>query len=350
MRNDSITILKGFGILFMVMAHAGCPKILHDFIYMFHMPLFFMASGYCFKEKYLQDNKGFIVRRIKGLYIPFVKWSLIFLALHNVFFYLNIYNDSYGFHGEVSYLYAWRDFAKDCLFILTRMTDNAQLLGGYWFLREMFFGTILSLFLMKYIRSDKMCLMLMLCLTITSKTFHLHVPYFEIGSLTFFSASFFIAGRVTRRFLNVKCIKDRGVSVLLFIIVCTGSVLIPTNMIKFSSGQILPYFICAMAGTWLFFNISTALANSQWKKFMLFVGNNTMPILTWHFLCFKLVSLLIINIYGLSVERLAEFPIIEEYSSWWTMYFIMGVSVPLIGILCYKKFEFKKDSWHKRFI
>lgn len=57
-----------------------------------------------------------------------------------------------------------------------------------------------------------------------------------------------------------------------------------------------------------------------------------MTILTWHFLCFKLVSLLIIFLYKLPIERLAEFPAITEYSQkgWFIAYFFMGVFIPLI--------------------
>lgn len=343
MKDDSITILKAFGILFMVMAHAGCPKILHDFIYMFHMPLFFIASGYCFKEKYLQDNKTFIIRRIKGLYVPFVKWSLIFLALHNVFFYLNIYNGSYGFHGTVSSLYTWKDFLIAAKDIITRMMNNPQLLGGYWFLREMLWGTIISLFVLKYLRSPLWSVILMLTLSIACKTLNIHVPYWGLGSLTFLSASFFIAGYMLRKLLIVSNINISwgGVNVICLIAVAIGSLLMPSNMLNYTTWQIIPYFICAIAGTWLFFNISKALANrtSWWKKIMVFVGDNTMTILTWHFLCFKLVSLLIIGIYGLPIERLAEFPIIEEYSSWWIMYFIVGVGVPLLWLYLVRIFK-----------
>ena len=53
MRDDKVTIAKGIGILLMVAAHAGIPDMVNRFIVMFHMPLFFFMSGYCFKEKYL---------------------------------------------------------------------------------------------------------------------------------------------------------------------------------------------------------------------------------------------------------------------------------------------------------
>lgn len=111
-KNDAITIAKALGIILMVLAHARCPQWLEHFIWMFHMPLFFCVSGYCFKDKYLGDAKTFVMKRIKALYIPFVKWSLVFLVLHNFFYSINIYNDIYGFEGEVSYIYSVKDFLK----------------------------------------------------------------------------------------------------------------------------------------------------------------------------------------------------------------------------------------------
>ncbi len=53
MHDDKVTIAKAIGILLMVAAHGGTPDGASNFIAMFHMPLFFFLSGYCFKEKYL---------------------------------------------------------------------------------------------------------------------------------------------------------------------------------------------------------------------------------------------------------------------------------------------------------
>lgn len=45
-RNINIDIIKGIGIILMVGGHCGMPFT--HFIYLFHMAIFFMASGYCF--------------------------------------------------------------------------------------------------------------------------------------------------------------------------------------------------------------------------------------------------------------------------------------------------------------
>lgn len=52
-RDKSWDAVKGLGILLVVLGHSGCPAYLHDFIYLFHMGLFFYVSG-----KFLKINRG----------------------------------------------------------------------------------------------------------------------------------------------------------------------------------------------------------------------------------------------------------------------------------------------------
>ena len=144
MRDESISIAKAIAILLMVLAHTYFSQYGNQWINMFHMPLFFFFAGYCFKDKYLMQPKMFLQKRIVGLYKPFVKWSIVFLLLHNVFFCLNIYNGEFGFKGNVSHIYIWKDFVVRLIHIVTRMSDNEQLLGGYWFLKSLFIGSILG--------------------------------------------------------------------------------------------------------------------------------------------------------------------------------------------------------------
>ena len=48
--NAQVSIAKALGIILMVMGHAGCPEYLHDFIYLFHMPMFAFVTGYFSKN------------------------------------------------------------------------------------------------------------------------------------------------------------------------------------------------------------------------------------------------------------------------------------------------------------
>lgn len=334
MRDDKVTIAKGIAILLMVAAHAGIPDIVNRFIVMFHMPLFFFMSGYCFKEKYLSPPPiTFVNKRIKGLYIPFIKWSLLFLLLHNVFYYLNIYNGEYGFRGRVSSLYSIKDFASRCFHIVVGLHGQEQLLGGYWFLPQLLYASVIGFFAIKYIKNIYVGISAVLGITIITSAFGLRIPFWGIGSLSFLSTAFFLMGYVYRKKYGNW---NKGFLTILFaVIVAIGSVFCYTSMLSFTTEKILPYAICAICGTVMTLNISQYIASKEgWtRKALVYVGNNTLTVLTWHFLCFKIVSLIIIQLYNLPIEQLACFPIIPEYASWWLIYFVVGAGVPLSILL-----------------
>ena len=69
---DNVSICKALAIILMVLGHTGFSHSGNAIIYMFHMPLFVFMSGYCFKEKYINEPKAYLIGRIKRLYIPFV--------------------------------------------------------------------------------------------------------------------------------------------------------------------------------------------------------------------------------------------------------------------------------------
>ena len=93
--NDCVSIAKSIGIMLMVLGHTRFSEKGIDFIYLFHMPLFFFLSGLCFKNKYLNDFILFTKRKFIGIYLPFLKWTFFFILVHNLFFKLNFINDKY---------------------------------------------------------------------------------------------------------------------------------------------------------------------------------------------------------------------------------------------------------------
>ena len=72
-------IAKGIGIILVVIGHQNIPHSVTNWIFSFHMPLFFILSGFFFssKKKFYEIFK----RRVKSLIIPYV----FFYALNFVF-------------------------------------------------------------------------------------------------------------------------------------------------------------------------------------------------------------------------------------------------------------------------
>ena len=75
-RNQWIDIAKGITIILMVLGHTSIPKFASNFIWSFHMPLFFIASGWC--TNWSRDSIGkFITNKAHSLLLPFVLYSSI---------------------------------------------------------------------------------------------------------------------------------------------------------------------------------------------------------------------------------------------------------------------------------
>ena len=132
--NAQVSIAKALGIILMVMGHAGCPGYLHDFIYLFHMPLFFFLSAYFFRDAKVVDSAGqYVVRKFKNLYLPYIKWSIIFLLLHNLFCRIGFYDNSLS----------WQELFVNVKCSVRGMWQGERMLGAYWFLISLFWESLL---------------------------------------------------------------------------------------------------------------------------------------------------------------------------------------------------------------
>lgn len=95
-RLEWMDVAKGIAIILMVIGHTTIPKGPSDFIWAFHMPLFFIASGWLTNWNKI-TTKNFFVNKSRNLLLPFISYSLIVLCI-KCFFLPN---------GGVPYLLHW---------------------------------------------------------------------------------------------------------------------------------------------------------------------------------------------------------------------------------------------------
>jgi len=77
-RTQWVDAAKGVGILLVIAGHVWWqPGPVHQFIYSFHMPLFFLLSGYMVRP---QPTGTLLVRQRRSLLVPFAIFSLLLLA------------------------------------------------------------------------------------------------------------------------------------------------------------------------------------------------------------------------------------------------------------------------------
>lgn len=79
-RKSWLDIAKGITIVLMVLGHTSIPVVVSNFIYNFHMPLFFIASGYVgHYEKYTLGE--YIKHKFYTIMLPFLSYSVFVILL-----------------------------------------------------------------------------------------------------------------------------------------------------------------------------------------------------------------------------------------------------------------------------
>lgn len=79
-RNQWMDVAKGFSIILMILGHTSIPDSFSRLIYSFHMPLFFIASGWM-TDWLKYSFSEYFSKKINTLVIPFFIYSTIVLIL-----------------------------------------------------------------------------------------------------------------------------------------------------------------------------------------------------------------------------------------------------------------------------
>ena len=341
MKDERITIAKGIAIILMVVGHSLCPEKLGNFISLFHMPLFFFCSGYCFKEKYLTDFIGFLKKRFRGLCVPYIKWGLFFLLLNGLLVYVHILPEDASI--------ALSSYPKIIFDIIFQTKGVSMMLGGYWFLGSLFYGSLIFWFVRKTICKEKIIMgVILLSLALVLSYLRGNIHAWNFNWLNFYAAFFIWLGYWYKE-SGYQLEKNKYFLLssfcLLFLVACSFSI----SMTSCTWKLIIPYALFAFLGTLFTLSWSSWFAiemNARIKRLFIYIGENTLTILTWHFLSFKIMSLVLVFLFSLSLSKLEDFPTIKEYSfqGWWVLYAMIGVMVPLLGKQLFVKLKKVKSK------
>lgn len=83
-----LDISKFIAIFFMVLCHTLVPRTLDSIVHAFHMPIFFIISGWCFNIDKHNKFLPFIRSRIKSLLIPYFFWGTVLFLGWELFYLL----------------------------------------------------------------------------------------------------------------------------------------------------------------------------------------------------------------------------------------------------------------------
>lgn len=409
MKTSSITILKALAIILVVMAHSCCPTYLSRFSYMICVSLFFIASGYCFDPKYLNDEAAFVKRRFKRLYLPFVKWSLFLLLFNHLWFAIGFLSEQYGnAAGGVTLPLSLHDGLQSLWSIVLNMSGYDAFLGGaYWFFRAMLVASIVFLVVFKllshirllqsqtlsYLRVDMAIAALALLTAYWQQSDNLRWTGLAQGGYRELMAIFFMAaGYIYRQYevwltksdinfqlidaskaerrLTKSCIQGlncciRGTESAmrwlghtpLAALIISAIVLVlltafphPSMSARATSApQIAWLAISGVFGFCFIHNIARIMDKiAILRSPLLYIGANTLYIFGWHLLAFKLVSMIKVGVYHLPWEMVGGHPVVHAgQGQWfWIIYTLFGIALPLAGIEIYRYLDRNYDLNH----
>ena len=341
-RDQTLDIIKGIGIILMVIYHSRVPNYIGEIILTFVMPLFFIASGWFFNEKCIDSPTDFLWRKFNGLYLPYLKWCIIFLLLHNVFYSIGILNSSYGANGSVSQLYQTKDMIVHAVDFTFRMSGyESYLLGAFWFMRSLFWGSLLLCFssalmrrLTKLKKTNCICSVAVIfgIMGGAISLFNIHIPFWPQGGYREMMAVFFLGmGFMLRK---MEWWKSYYMMVVFMIVIPVSLQIEPTSMSTkqtFVMWLLIPY--TGLAGFALVYKFSNAVAQSQGKiaDCLSYIGRQTFYIMTFHFLMFKPASLLKTYIYDMDWKMIGCHPVIppEGDNLYWIVYTVTSLILSL---------------------
>lgn len=355
-RNSVISIIKGLAIILMVVGHAEAPELITNFIYTFHMPVFFICAGYFFSRKYVSDPWSFISKRFRGLYLPFLKWSIVFLVLHNLFFEIGLLNEDYGnWTGGVTHPYSFSTAMRRLALIVTSMSGYDEFLAGaFWFFRGLLVASIVFLVIYRLLisRLTEGRAVTFICLSVVGfvafrLAFDFKIATIPNGGLReTWGLFFFGVGVLFRRYEHI--IREHwALALAYFTLLCGAAWLHLSGMNNAARWRDL--WSLPVTGTigFLFLHwIAGAIdgRQSKMRDLLVFIGDNTLYVFIFHIISFKAVSLLKVWWYGLDPGQIGCHMVIHYNHTdfFWVLYSVVGVALPLAVLSLYRSLKSRR--------
>lgn len=353
-RNRTIDICKGIAIILMVIGHCETPPFMVSWVYLFHMPLFFMAAGYFFTRRNLEQPWQYVVKRFKGLYVPFVKWSIFFLLIHNLLFEVGILNERYGnWEGGVTHPYTLHQALQRLVHIVFSMGGYDEFMAGaFWFFRALLVSSIvfLALYLLlegrtRWLRGNRAVAVIAVA-AVAFAWFKIYngikiVTVVQGGIRETWGVLFLALGVLFRRFEHRLTGKWWLAALCLaFTLVGAHEHWAGMNLTP-KVKDVLTLPLTGLAG-FVMVHYASVLIDRHGRaaaRFLAHCGKMSIYIYVFHIAAFKVVSLIKIMYYGLDFAQIGSHMVIHDHlHDWfWIPYTIAGVGLPLLWMAVYNR-------------
>lgn len=287
--------LRAFAIILVVLGHNYF--FLSGYISTFHVPIFFIISGYLFNNN--RDFKEFIKRKINSLIKPY-----FFFSFSLYLYWLIIGNKMGGNAGQNSALKGFIGifYGVEKQYIFWQ--------SGLWFVLCLFIINVMYYFISKYFDRISKVIILITCLLIgwfTSVKLPIRLPWSI--DVAFTALVFFIVGNIIKKKKIDKYLKERvnnktKVILLLFLISINVIVYKINGEVSFFSNYYNNYIIFiigSLCGTMFYF--FAFMFFNYYNKRLSLIGKESLIILAYHGIVVQGIKFIQTKILNIPMNR-----------------------------------------------
>ena len=307
-RIDYLDVAKGIGIFLVVWAHAR--GAFSGYIYQFHMPLFFLISGYLYHDNH--PVKIFIVRKIKSLYIPFVFWNCAGLTFRWL-----IGNKSFSI--------------KQYIAVFLTLDKDGTFFGATWFLGALFVISILYRILDEILKSytHRHLMLLFFFVSLGICGYEITLPYKL--SRTLILGMFFAFAVCYKDGLGHLKLNNAGQT--FFTLLCAGIFIVFGHYNSAAMGSnnytyFYAFLVEALAASYVTIRLSSIINDhlSILSRLLKWLGKNSLYIVLWQFVMFRIVIALQMVLAEEELANILEYyPIYSSEGFWPIVYTSVGL-------------------------
>lgn len=322
-RRTDLDIAKGIGILLVVWAHAKAPY--SSYMYLFHMPFFFLISGYLHS---CNTKFGvFLRRKLISLYLPFVGWNLAVTVLK-----------------LLDNPYRWKTSMRTAVEILLAVEKDGEFFGATWFLASLFWVAVVykgvETLLSRY--SWGQTAVSLAFIGAGAMAFTVDLPYMQ--SRTVILGMFYALGVVARRHsAAVERWMDGRLALVAAVLFVVSGRFNAANMGANEYRHPVLFVVGALLASYalLTFSKLAEQAGMQWgicrhaNRLLCYASRRSIDMVIWQFVAFRGIILLQLALNHLPLSQWREYyPVFDATHGWWLAYFLCGVvgSLVIAGI------------------
>ena len=279
-RVDYIDVLRGIGIIYMVLGHINFGAQFDHYIHAFHMPLFFFVTGLFYRRESL-PYWPFLKKMTKQLILPYLIWGIVILSFS--------FLTKMGL--RTSMIEAIGNF-------FTTNNNGIPIAGALWYLTCLYFSQIILYFLNRIFKKEwtfGISCMIVFMLGIVLHHFQITLWWSLVNSFVAIGIIYF--GCLMKKIHLLEKFTNTNLIYTLILFVVSFYSIMHTGYVNMRTGvypNLFLFFLNLILAILFYVNVSKILLKFRFFSFFTqkikYIGENSIVSL-----CFNQIVILIFN-------------------------------------------------------